>query len=266
MNRPAEPPRGQRKGRRRAEHEHVVDPERVVHYRRRPRGRLMPLLGGGVEPGFASGDRGRHGGRHHQGEDAQRPLHGCCRITACSPPCQEVRRGVVDAAQRTGRGGASRLRGRPRRSPCRCRPDAGASGVHLGRQLEAFPRSRATVGDRAVHADQDGRQAWPDGRYRRARPRCPPPRASRPGRSAGPGRRPGRRASRRCRSSHARRRSPRSRAGAGAVHWQPAGTSASTDRRRAAQRCCCVPPTSDDRVGEPGGRTGPATAGRSARR
>ena len=32
----------------------------------------MPLLGGGVESGLTPGDRGRHSGRHHHGEDSQR--------------------------------------------------------------------------------------------------------------------------------------------------------------------------------------------------
>ena len=58
----------QREAGRRPEHEHVVDPERVVHDRRRPGRGLVPLLGGRVVSGLTASDNRNqpHGGYHHE--------------------------------------------------------------------------------------------------------------------------------------------------------------------------------------------------------
>src|SRR5262249_36238954 len=62
----------QRETGRRPEHEHVVDPERVVHDRRRARRWLMPLLGGRVGPGLTAGDGGDQARGGHRREAAHR--------------------------------------------------------------------------------------------------------------------------------------------------------------------------------------------------
>ena len=87
---------------RRPEHEHVVDPERVVHDRRRPGRRLVPLLGGRVGAGLTASDGGDQprGGHHHEAAQRQKaaPAADHCVLSSGS------NEHVCIAAQRIGSG------------------------------------------------------------------------------------------------------------------------------------------------------------------